>query len=286
MPNVNLQNASAEAWELAVNTTAADAATDYKARPAEGGAAGGIISLRGRPFLALRAFQKNSGGQATIDVLLWANDRFKAFRACRLILDPGAQQITGAARDFLGSDNYYEVDMFRWSAGPARPMVRTYADEQGVCYIDAHEYQYASIRVQSISGASNRVQVYAKPAETVPPEVKIPFIGTLTKGSSGSWSAQAFRQLDDSTNLAAPGSGWQYVITDVLATLDVAAAISIVNSGGLTTFFPSHTIPAGAYSLPLGPQGLVIDENSVPCLTAGSHTGRITIQGERRAVWR
>lgn len=286
MSSVNLQNASAEAWELAVNTTAADSATDYKTRPAEGGAAGGIISLKGRPFLALRGFHKASAGQATVDVLLWSNNAFKAFRACRLILDAGAQQITGAPREFLGTDNFYEADMWRWSAGPGRPMIRSYADEQAVCYLDAHEYQYASIRVQSISGASNRVQIYAKPAESIPPEVKIPFLATLVKGSSGSWSAQAFKLADDSTALPAPGSGWQYVITDMLATLDVAATLSITDSGALTTFLPTTTIPAGAYSVPLGPQGMVIDEGIVPYLTATAHTGRVTIQGEKRAVWR
>ncbi len=291
MQAVKQTGGGAESWQLALDRATANAALSLVTKPTIAAVPapgdGQIFSLNARRYLALRAWGVGSAGNyGDIDVLLWPREQSKAVRAARLRMSLGAQTHSGHPLGLVDTaTTWREVDDIRHTAGPICPLVRSWPDEQAIVYIDCAEFAMASVRLQVLSGPT-RMVVLARTCDSVPEPLEIPFLGTLVRSSSGAFTNDEFRLTDDVTDLAAPGSGWQYVIQDANIVTDTAVTIKIGDNSGLDTYYPQFTAPIGLTYLPIAAPGLHIPTDTIPSLTTGNFVGRVTIMGVIRPAWR
>lgn len=287
MDNVHIVGGGAEGWQIALDKTEAGPTYSLTAKPVPSATAladGQLISLNSRRWLALRAFLVGaSNTSGVIDVILWPREKTKAVRACRLTIVAGAESHTGHPKELTGSDTYRECDQFLHSAGPIVPTVVSWPDQQAIAYIDGAEFAMASLRLESMPVAT-RCVVLAKPCDRAPLPIEIPFTGNLSKAAASA-SNEVF---DDTggTNLAVPGSGWQYVVKDLIVQTDTAITVRLGSNAGGNIHLPATIFPIGLTALPINPDGIEIAENMAPELNCGSFTGNVAILGVKRPVVR
>lgn len=271
-PRARLATAANEPWVKLLDVSGASAALDLTARPADAN----LINLRTSPLLVLRAFLTTADNvNATFDVLAWPQRSSKAVRLARLTAQAGSQSI--AVDPELGQPGtFYEADQFVFVDGLVRPTVLSRPDQQALCYLDTLDFALASIRCESL-GSASRLIVMGKPAEILPPTLDLPFIGTIVKAAATA-SNESFKQLDDTTALASPGSGWRYAIRELIVSAGANVDVTVGNAAGSTKYLPTHTFPAGVTRIGFD-SPLLVAENELPYLTATSFTGRVTVRG-------
>jgi hypothetical protein len=288
MNHVTIAGGGAEAWQLMLDRTAAgpDYSLTVKPTPESGVALanGQLMNLGFRRYLALRSFLIGSANQsAVIDVLLYPAEKQKGVRACRLTLVGGADTQTGHPANLTGADTWRECDQAKFVSGLIAPYVVSEPDGQAIAYIDCAEFIFAAVRMESISGATRAV-VLGRPCDSVPPPMEVPFTGTLAKAAA----AASNEVLDDTggTNLTVPGSGWQYVVKDLIVQTDTQITVQLGSNAGGNIHLPGTIFPVGLTTLPINPDGIEIAENMAPELNCGAFTGRVTILGVKRPVVR